>query len=476
MKTESTSQAPIRKIEDSPSGFVQHVGWMRHDADEEVMRLLRQGQFEGPEQAFFWLYLRSGDIFIDCGAHLGLYSIIASKATNHEGIIVSVEANSNTADHLEFNLQTNGVANFKIVCAAVWDSPTTIRFLDGEQGDAAYDHVAFDNGKEGKLVQTTTLSMLVESLSFDQVALVKIDVEGAEPEALRGAKEVIEKGLLPVLMIEFTENNLTRRGLDTGTLYRSVEELGYTLCEFDPVQKKLVAYPFDGPIWYKNLFACADLSKVNERLLSASDANIKIANDIAARASACAPFKELENLKRLREEAASAVEFRLWAERTEKMLSDERGKSETLQLILRKVEDELQVERALKAEQDSSLQRVKSEHVSELRRAKSEHISELHKAENEHICALLNLENEIKKFEIEIAIARTALSESQTLAAERLLWAERSDIALEIARTDHQTLSEKIELEVGTTQRLRALLESRRELLLRLISKRRRND
>jgi FkbM family methyltransferase len=304
--------------------FIQHVGWLRHDCGEVVVRLLQQGHFEASEQAFFWLYLRPGDTFVDCGAHIGLYSVLASNAMSDSARVIAVEANPDTAQHLMFNLKSNNATEAIVIEAAIWDSLGEICFLESENGEAAYDHVDFFNDGPGLAVTSITLDQIVKDLGGDSVALVKIDVEGAESEAIIGGRDAITAGLLPVLMVEFTDSNLRRRGLTTDQLYNQLADLGYTLCEFNPEQLQLEPFRSDGPIWYKNLFACKDLSQVNLRLESAGNANRKIALDILARGAVCSQFKALEDLERFKKLAEQSEYIREWAERTEQFLLQER--------------------------------------------------------------------------------------------------------------------------------------------------------
>jgi FkbM family methyltransferase len=306
------------------TAYIPHVGWLRHEPGEEVISLLRQGCFEAPEQAFYWLYLRPGDTFIDCGAHIGLYSIIADRATAGATRVIAVEPSGATADHLEFNLKQNGVKDAQIIRAAIWTAAGHIQFIYEGDGKAAYDHVAFDEGVVGASVSTITLDQIVKDAGAKEVALVKIDVEGAEPEALTGAQHAIERGMLSVLMVEFTEHNLGRRGLSTQNLIVQLKKLGYTLCEFSQELLELVTFSSESPIWFKNLFACRDLEQVNARLRSASEGNRAIARDILGRALACNRFKDLEELDRYRNIASEVDKFRQWAERTEKMLAAEK--------------------------------------------------------------------------------------------------------------------------------------------------------
>ena len=114
-------------LKSAPVAYIPHVGWLRHQPGEELITLLRQGYFEAAEQAFYRLYLRPGDTFIDCGAHIGLYSVIAGQVTDGKARIIAIEASRETAEHLEFNLRHNGVANAEVIRAALWMAPGSLR-------------------------------------------------------------------------------------------------------------------------------------------------------------------------------------------------------------------------------------------------------------------------------------------------------------------------------------------------------------
>ena len=306
------------------SAFIPHVGWLRHDSGDEVISLLRQGYFEGAEQAFFWLFLRTGDTFIDGGAHIGLYSLVAHRVMDGKGRIIAVEPDEGTAAHLRANLKRNGAVEARIIRAALWKSAGSIGFVHESEGRAAYAHVSFESAEPHVRVPAFTLDKVVSESGADQVALVKIDVEGAEPEALEGAREAIAKGAAPLLMIEVAEHNLRRRGLATQDLVAQIEAMGYALFEFVPETLQLKPCSVEGPIWFKNLFACSDPKRVNARLRAATSDRKEIARDILGRAAACARFKELEELERFRHLADISEGNRQWAERAEQLLSSER--------------------------------------------------------------------------------------------------------------------------------------------------------
>jgi FkbM family methyltransferase len=279
--------------------FIPHIGWLSHEPGDELISLLRQGYFEAAEQAFFWLYLRPGDWFFDCGAHIGLYSVLASRATTGQSHIFCVEASPTTADYLERNLMRNEVHGARVFRRALWKDSGVVPFVSEGLGRSAYAHVANEGHGQSKMVQAITLDELVSLSEAEEISLVKIDVEGAEPDALQGARVAAAARSLPVIMIEFTERNLQRRGASSDQLVKQLYQLGYELCEFSSETLELVAYRPDGPIWYKNLFACLNPNSVNLRLKSAVPQNRNIAMDILERGSACSRFKELDAVARL---------------------------------------------------------------------------------------------------------------------------------------------------------------------------------
>jgi FkbM family methyltransferase len=302
--------------------FIPHVGWLAHADGDEVIRLLRQGYFEAEEQAFVWRYLLPGDWFFDCGAHVGLYSVSASRVTGGDVRVLAVEPDEEIAGLLEGNLARNGVSNARVIRGAVWKAPGTVRFQREPAARSAYSRVQPDAQAPGTIeVPAVTVDQLVDLSGASQVALVKLDVEGAEPEALEGAASTIARHVCGAWMIEFTEENLARRGWSTARLEALVKAQGLTLCEISPETHELVPFSASGPVWFRNLFATPDPERVNARLRSASPERVEIARDILERARACSRFKELEELELAKSLAAS---HERWAKNVEALLASEK--------------------------------------------------------------------------------------------------------------------------------------------------------
>jgi FkbM family methyltransferase len=141
-------------------------------------------------------------------------------------------------------------------------------------------------------VKTTTIDDLRRDHSIGQITLIKLDVEGDEIKVLRGARESISSGSLPLWMIEFTEANLQRRGLSTRDLFDEISRLGYTLCRFDESICRLARIEWTRPVWYENYFATMAMDEVNQRLSECPEERLGIARDILRRGAASTALRD----------------------------------------------------------------------------------------------------------------------------------------------------------------------------------------
>ena len=286
----------------APAAFqvrVPYIGHFTTPPADEVGRLLAEGTFEGPEQAFLWLYLRPGDVFFDCGAHTGLFSRIAAPCIGSQGRIVGFEPNPPCFELYQLNLKNIGFSNFTGLNVGLSDRSGTGELLLGKPGMSAFSTLAvaakthIQLGTETIPVLLRCLDEVVAELQVATVALTKMDVEGWEALVLQGARQAIQAQKFPLWMIEFTEINAAAAGSSTQELRALIESLGYTLCRFDITRLRLVPEPFKPTYPYENLFAVMDLAAANERLATADAARVEIAKDIITRWDAALLTREL---------------------------------------------------------------------------------------------------------------------------------------------------------------------------------------
>jgi FkbM family methyltransferase len=182
------------------------------------------GLHEFPEMSFLIHYLRTDDLFFDVGANVGSYTLLAAFVSNAQ--VVSVEPSPTTAKVLRSNLALNHAApRVEVKEFAVASSKGFARFsrcLD------SVNHVvaASENIADVITVATTT----IDDLASDRVpALIKLDIEGHEEEALRGASKTLADTSLNAVLIE----------LDSPFVRDTMSAHGFTRLYYDPFNRKL---------------------------------------------------------------------------------------------------------------------------------------------------------------------------------------------------------------------------------------------
>jgi FkbM family methyltransferase len=152
---------------------------------------------------------KQGDVVVDIGAHIGLYTIISSKRVGTNGKVVAIEADPGNFEMLNRNIKLNQLTNVIPLNYAVYSKETKIKLYlpSGESGFTKYNTIMSDwvNTKDKFVeVNANTLDYLLQSkgIKQEEVNWIKIDVEGAEFEVLKGAHNVLSKSKDIALLME----------------------------------------------------------------------------------------------------------------------------------------------------------------------------------------------------------------------------------------------------------------------------------
>lgn len=137
--------------------------------------------------------LRPGDVFVDAGANIGIYTIVGSAAVGPEGIVVAIEMMPETFDRLRTHVEMNNCLNVILVNKAVSDRsgghiPVTVP-ADGRHGKASIVTGCSGSMDQTVLVETQSLNDILGDVP--KIQLMKMDLEGAEALAVRGATQVL---------------------------------------------------------------------------------------------------------------------------------------------------------------------------------------------------------------------------------------------------------------------------------------------
>ena len=152
---------------------------------------------------------KEGDIVIDIGAHIGLYTIISSKRVGANGKVVAIEAHPGNFEMLNSNIKLNQLTNVIPLNYAVHSKETKVKLYlpSGESGFTKYNTIMpnWINAQEKFVeVNANTLDYLLQfnEIRQEEVNWIKIDVEGAEFEVLKGATNVLSKSKDIAILME----------------------------------------------------------------------------------------------------------------------------------------------------------------------------------------------------------------------------------------------------------------------------------
>lgn len=152
------------------------------------------GSYEPELTALFSERVRPGSVVFDLGAHIGYYTLLASTLVRSGGRVVACEPSPRNLRHLRGHTEMNRLRNVEIVPAAVCEVEGTAHF--SSRGGSGTGHLA----AEGALRVATTTVDHVRRSTGRSPDFMKIDVEGAEVELLRGATDTLREAR-PVIFL-----------------------------------------------------------------------------------------------------------------------------------------------------------------------------------------------------------------------------------------------------------------------------------
>jgi FkbM family methyltransferase len=135
--------------------------------------------------------VKRGGIMIDAGGHIGESAATALKMGAAR--VISIEVDPVNAEAIRRNLAA-AIADGRetVLQVGVWDSPGTLQLERGEASTMSETHVTA-HGQNSLTVPVTTIDQIVEELGLSRVDAIKLVIEGAEPNALRGARKTLAR-------------------------------------------------------------------------------------------------------------------------------------------------------------------------------------------------------------------------------------------------------------------------------------------
>lgn len=196
--------------------------------DSTIRAVLERDQvWEDLETRWILHTIRRGDVFVDVGANIGYYTVIASKIVGDEGHVYAFEPDPTSFAILKANVERNGLSNVTLEQKALSNEPGSLRLFLAHENKG--DHRIFD--EEG----AARPFLDVEALRLDdygpikdrKVDFIKVDTQGAEGIILEGMVETIAANPQLAMVMEYTPSSLRAVGTDPAEFLTTLQKMDF---------------------------------------------------------------------------------------------------------------------------------------------------------------------------------------------------------------------------------------------------------
>lgn len=249
----TTGDTLIRRLAKKILAPLRSTPLYSHIQAWSMARDITSGRFQEPELALLPAAVKPGDTVLDIGANFGLYSYHLSKQVGPAGKVIGFEPVPFTVSTLKRVVRQLGLKNVDIRPVGVGDKPGTLTFtvplqssgqlmagqaFIGSRNDSHGDIKSQVRWEKTTQVHCPVIVLDDELKDLKSLSFIKIDIEGAEVFAFRGAKKLIIQ-FHPTILIEINPWFLDGFQLTMDDLTGPFRALGYKIYRYDPTRNKL---------------------------------------------------------------------------------------------------------------------------------------------------------------------------------------------------------------------------------------------
>ncbi|MEI7658793.1 MAG: FkbM family methyltransferase [Phycisphaerae bacterium] len=206
---------------------------MRVDlADYIGQQLAAEGSFELTMVETAMSHLKPGDVFIDVGAHMGFYSLVASRAVGAAGSVHAFEPGEKQHRLLSDNVRMNNLGNVRVNKKGVSNKPGSATFVEGPSRNLGESYVSQGGQGGGPTIDLVTLDDYCREQGITQLGGMKVDVEGLEEFVFQGAQDVLSRLRPRVIIYESVEAHAAKFGSSPDKVHAIIRGHGYAIRAF----------------------------------------------------------------------------------------------------------------------------------------------------------------------------------------------------------------------------------------------------
>jgi len=207
-----------------------------YPGNETSRSIFVTGLYEPNEFLLLSKILKPGMIVVDVGANMGLYTLYAARRIGTVGRVLAIELSGRESAILENNVGLNALTNVTVRGNAISDKVSEAELLVAQAQHSGHNTLgAFGYNTpldHREKTQTEPLDDMVTADGLARVDVVKMDIEGAELKALRGARETLERHR-PLLLLELSDRALQHQDASSADVLVLLAQYGYKVYGFD---------------------------------------------------------------------------------------------------------------------------------------------------------------------------------------------------------------------------------------------------
>lgn len=211
------------------------------DLSDLIQRGIYVGCYENEETQWVRRSLGPGKTFVDVGANIGYFTLLAASLVGPRGRVLAIEPNPQLIPRLSQFVNSNGLNQVVVVGCGVSDreDELTLHVPPASFGNNNATLLMWDGlpGWERCKVKVDRLDVLLKANAVGPVDLLKIDVEGHEDRAIRSLGNRLCDGSVRRIMCEFNEPALKAAGNSSAELYQLLLDSGYEDSSVSPFSK-----------------------------------------------------------------------------------------------------------------------------------------------------------------------------------------------------------------------------------------------
>ena len=188
--------------------------------------IMASATFERAECRFVLEMLQHAEVFVDVGANVGFFSCLARQ---HGARVIAFEPSRENLDCLLFNLVANGWSDVEVMPVALSNLMGVATLHGGGTAASMVPRWAGTSSRATRVIPVSTMDAMLAHRFAGEQLLVKIDVEGAELDVVRGASRLLARHPSPVWLIEIclTEHHPAGQNPDFAAVFATFWDHDY---------------------------------------------------------------------------------------------------------------------------------------------------------------------------------------------------------------------------------------------------------